>query len=76
MKYKGFIYSGVKHLQRAGINTREPHYFKIVGFWLYKKHEKKAIYRMVNEKGEPIKGTSKLLFSRTRDNEFFLESMY
>ena len=75
MKYKGFVYCGVKHLQDAGINTREPHYFKLIGFWFGAKNQRIGSYVLCDKAGEPIKGLTHLQFSRTRENEFYLESV-
>ena len=75
MKYKGYVFSGAMYLRSVGLDPKEPHYFKLIGFWIGNKNQRVGSYVLSDENGKALEGLEYLQFSRTRDNEFYLESL-
>lgn len=75
MKYKGYIFGSITPLKALGVDPKEPHTFCLIGFGSDYENRKVGRYRMIMENGEIVKGLEKMLFSRTRENEFYLESI-
>lgn len=75
MKYKGFIFGSITPVKAAGVDPAEMHYFRMVGFWIDGNNRKVGSYVLSDDKGNEIEGLKYLQFSRSRNNEFYLESV-